>query len=63
MIDQVERKGTVTYSVGWRVLTFTGWVSLSNDGKTVVARKPRGRNKWQLTGADSVLNFNEQENQ
>lgn len=57
-IDLVERRAIIWYAVGDVIKTFDGWVSLSLDGQTVVARKHRGRNRWQLTGVGEVLQVN-----
>lgn len=54
-IDLIERRAFIAYLVEHEVRTFDGWVSLSMDGQAVVARKIRGRNRWRLTGIDSVF--------
>lgn len=48
-ITYIERKMTIDYWVGYEIRTFAGWISLSMDGHTVVARKFGGRNRWSLT--------------
>ena len=47
--------GEICYSLpNGNIKHFTGWMMLSLDRRTVVARKFRGRNWWQLTSTDSV---------
>ena len=59
-LDQYERRGRLHYSIGDDVRTIEGNFRLSVDGRTVEARKVRGRNRWQLCAADSVVMFVEE---
>jgi hypothetical protein len=58
-LDHIERRGTITYLApdGIEVWTLEGWFMLSLDGRTVVARKIRGRNRWQFCAASAVLDL------
>lgn len=58
-VDHTERRGTITYTTadGINITTFHAWFMLSLDGRTVVARKIGGRNRWQFCSADAVLDF------
>jgi hypothetical protein len=60
-LDHVERRGWLTYTApdGIEVLRVEGWWSLSLDGRSVVARKLGGRNRWQFCSAADVLTFEE----
>lgn len=55
MIDLQERRLTITYAIGDRFETFTGWAMLSVDGRRVVARKPRGTRRWHLCNPADVV--------
>lgn len=61
-IDLTERRGTLTYLApdGIEVRTTRGWFMRSLDGRTVVARKIGGRNRWQFCGIESVIEFREE---
>ena len=52
-----EQFGTLTYLVGDDVKTFTGWVLLGWNDRSISARKKYGRNTWHLTNTDRVIEF------
>jgi hypothetical protein len=58
-LDYIERKGTLTYMIGLDVEIMEGNFQLSLNGRTVEARKNRGRNRYQLCGIDNVISFKE----
>jgi hypothetical protein len=53
------QKGTLHYmSVsGYYPEQMRGWFMLSTDGRTVLARKIKGRNVWQFADVNRVLDF------
>jgi hypothetical protein len=53
-----ERRGTLDYVVGSEIRSFEGWLRLdAGDGKTVIARRIRGRNTWALTDVAYIVAF------
>ena len=57
-ITHVEQRGTLTYlHPNGEVQVMDGWFMLAMNNTTVVARKPRGRNRWQFCGITDVLAF------
>ena len=58
-LDCIERRGTLTYRIGTECFIMEGNFQLSFDGKTVEARKTRGRNRYQLCSACNVISFEE----
>ena len=61
-LSYAEKRGTIDYFVGTEVRTFEGWLHLDpRDGRTIVARKIRGRNHWRLTDVEHALTFRPKE--
>lgn len=58
-LSMIEQRGVLTYLAanGIEVLRMEGWFMLSLSGGTVVARKVRGRNRWQFCSVSDVLDF------
>jgi hypothetical protein len=56
-LDLIERRGRLSYKVGWTIQTLEGNFRLSLDGNTIEARKPRGRNRWRLCKREDVVQF------
>lgn len=58
-LSLLEQRGRLTYVApdGIEVRTMEGWFMLSLSGGTVVARKVRGRNRWQFCSVSDVLDF------
>lgn len=58
-LSMVEQRGVLTYVApdGIEVLRLEGWFMLSLSGGTVIARKIRGRNRWQFCSVSEVLDF------
>jgi hypothetical protein len=54
------QRGTLHYMApdGYTTRQMQGWFMLSTDGRTVIARKVRGRNVWQFASTEQVINFN-----
>jgi hypothetical protein len=59
MLDLVERKGTLTYTIGFEMHQMHGHFRLSLDGRTVEARKVHGRNRWGICSVSNVHDFEE----
>lgn len=59
-LTYAEQRGTLSYWAGFsrtELRTMPGHFALALDGRTVVARKVRGRNRWQLCNLDDVESF------
>ncbi len=56
-INDIERRGTLTYLVGTETKVVTGWFERSMDGVHIAYRPVHGRFREQLCRAADVLYF------
>ena len=52
-----ETRGTLYYWNGAEVVSLQGWFRLADDGRTILARKPRGTWVWQVANMDDATAF------
>lgn len=57
LVNYRETRGTLYYLVGTEQRQQDGWFTVSHDGRSISCRKVRGRNRWRIANADSVLMF------
>lgn len=67
-LDLIERRGTLTYSYdGIKIETMDGWFMLSMHegskqyGRSIIARRIGGRNRWVICSDLHVLSFKQSE--
>lgn len=55
----IWQRGTLHYmdNNGYYPKQMQGWFTLTTDGRTVLARKVRGRNVWQFASTEQVIDF------
>jgi hypothetical protein len=56
-LNDVERRGILTYLVGADVIRMEGWFTLSHDGESVWGRPLRGRTSNPLCPLLDVIYF------
>lgn len=56
-LDLIERRGRLIYSVGIQVRSMEGHFRLTPDGRTIEARKVKGRYRWSLCPLEAASHF------
>jgi hypothetical protein len=52
-----ETRGTLSYWNGCEVVSQSGWFRLADNGRTILARKPRGTWVWQIANLEDATAF------